>query len=223
MSEIGYVSKTANLAWAAFAINHLRSNGEMRKIKLTNHLTITSFFGAVFLFGTCVFHVQAHTVKGIENPTLATARITSPTASTDMPIPIYNTGFAVACFKIRNTSPYDSVITAVGLELPGDNGDFNIVLPASSMFHVESSVSLKPFFDDHILDFAFLTGPRFNSDGGRSGLHPSADFTDMCVSGRFPAGMSIERMLNYVFVRFTNVGPDGDLRDIGIWESAPLP
>ena len=178
---------------------------------------------ALFLMGTCSFQVLGHNVKGIDYPTLATARVTSPTTSQDLPVPIYNTGVSVACFKIRNTSPYEAVITAVGLELPGDNGDFNLVLPASSIFHVDSSVSMKPYFDGRVLDFAFLTGPRFNSDGGTLGLPPSAQFTDMCVSGQFPAGMTIETMLNYIFVRFTNVGPEGDLRDIGIWENAPLP
>jgi hypothetical protein len=178
---------------------------------------------ALFLNGTCSFQRLGHTVKGIDYPTLATARVTSPTTSQDLPVPIYNTGVSVACFKIRNTSPYEAVITAVGLELPGDNGDFNLVLPASSIFHVDSSVSMKPYFDGRVLDFAFLTGPRFNSDGGALGLPPSAQFTDMCVSGQFPPGMTIETMLNYVYVRFTNVGPDRDLRDIGIWENAPLP
>lgn len=195
----------------------------MPTIQHTNQLT-TPVIVAIFLLAACASQALGHNVKGIDNPTLATARITSPTASAgDLPIPVYNTGVSVACFKIRNTSPYEALITAVGLELPGDNGDFNLVLPASSIFHVESSVSMKPFFDDHLLDFAFLTGPRFNSDGGKIGLGPSAQFTDMCVSGQFPTGMSIETMLNYVFVRFTNVGPDGDLRDIGIWENAPLP
>lgn len=195
----------------------------MNKIERTNYLTIKPLLCVAFLLGACVFNVWGHNVKGLEYPTLATARITSPTAATDVPVPIYNTGVSVACFKVRNTSPHDALITAVGLELPGDYGDFNLVLPASSTFHVDSSVSMKPFFDGRLLDFAFLTGPRFNSDSGTAGLPPSTQFTDMCVSGQFPAGMTIETMLNYVFVRFTNVGPDGELRDIGIWELAPIP
>ena len=195
----------------------------MKKIQLTNYLTIKPLLCVVFLLVACVFNVRGHNVKGLVYPTLATARITSPTTANDVPIPIYNTGVSVACFKVRNTSPYDSVITAVGLDLPGDYGDFNLVVPASSMFYVDSSVSMTPFFDDRVLDFAFLTGPRFNSDGGRLGLHPSTQFTDMCVSGQFPTGMTIETMLNFIFVRFTNVGPYGRFRDIGIWENAPIP
>jgi hypothetical protein len=166
----------------------------------------------------------AHNVKGIEYPTLATARITSPNATqADFPIPIYNTGVSVACFNVRNTSPHNAVISAVGLELPGDNGDFTLVLPTDSNFQLGSQVDLIPFYQERLLDFAFLTGPRFNSDGGRRGLSPSSQFTTFCAAGRYPAGLSIETMLNFVFVRFTRVGPDGNLSDIGIWENAPIP
>ena len=166
---------------------------------------------------------SGHNVKGVDYPTLATARITSPTSAVDMPVPIYNTGVSVACFRVRNTAPYAAVISAVGLELPGDNGDFSLVLPTDSTFHLGSSVTLSPYYPERTLDFAFLTGPRFNSNGGKAGLEPSSEFTTMCASGHFPAGMTIETMLNYVFVRFSRVGPDGDLNDIGIWEQAPLP
>jgi hypothetical protein len=166
---------------------------------------------------------DAHNIKGINYPTLATARITSPTAATDLPVPIYNTGISVACFKVRNTSPDNAVISAIGVDLPGDFGNFRLVIPTDSAFQVESEVDLIPFYPDRTLDFAFLTGPRFNSDGGKKGLHPSTQFTTMCVSGEFPAGLTIENMLNYVVVRFTRVGPSGNLDDIGIWENAPLP
>jgi hypothetical protein len=195
----------------------------MKKNERTTNLAIMSLLAVALLMGLSASSVQGHNVKGIENPTLATARVTSPTAATDLPIPIYNTGVSVACFKVRNTSPYDAVITAIGLELPGDYGDFNLVLPSASIFHTDSAVTMEPLVSERVLDFAFLTGPRFHSDGGKLGLHPSTDFTDMCVSGRFPAGMTIETMLNGLFVRFSRVGPDGNLRDVGIWENAPLP
>ena len=167
---------------------------------------------------------SGHNVKGIEYPTLASARITSPTSAVDIPEPIYDTGISVACFKVRNNSPHNAVIKAIGFDFPGDYGDFNLVLPDDSTFHVDSQVDLIPFYPDRTLDLAFLTGPRFNSHGGKGGLLPSTtQFTTFCASGRFPAGMTIEGMLNYVFVRFTNVGPDGNLDDIGIWENAPQP
>lgn len=193
----------------------------------TNILPKKIFFAHAAITVAIVFGVidsiKAHNIKGINYPTLATARITSPNATVaDFPVPIFDTGLSVACFKVRNTSPSGAIITAVGLDLPGTYDDFTLVAPTNSIFHVESQVDLKPFYPDRELDFAFLTGPRFNS-GGRNGLAPSTQFTTMCVSGNFPAGMSIENMLNYVFVRFTNVGPIKGLQDIGIWENAPLP
>lgn len=179
-------------------------------------------FALAFFLTLACSSAEAHNIKGINYPTLATARVTSPTASTDVPVRIYDTGVSVACFNIRNTSPNDAVITAIGIDLPGNYSDFSLVLPANSIFGVDSNVDLIPFYPERTLDFAFLTGPRFNSDGGKAGLYPSAQFTTMCVSGIFPSGMSIENMLDHVFVRFTRVG-DGSLDDIGIWENAPQP
>jgi hypothetical protein len=193
----------------------------------TNILPKKNFFAHAAIAVAIVFGVsysiKAHNIKGINYPTLATARITSPNATvTDFPVPIFDTGLSVACFKVRNTSPSGAIITAVGLDLPGTFDDFTLVAPTNSIFQVESQVDLGPFYPDRALDFAFLTGPRFNS-GGRMGLEPSTQFTTMCVSGSFPAGMTIENMLNYVFVRFTNIGPIRGQQDIGIWENAPLP
>ena len=195
----------------------------MKNTVLSKSITFVCALASTFVFAFACSSANAHNIKGINYPTLATARITSPTVSTDFPVQIYNTGVSVACFNVRNTSPNDAVITAVGIDLPGNYSDFNLVLPTGSMFHVESEVDLIPFYPERVLDFAYLTGPRFNSDGGKKGLHPSSQFTTMCVSGQFPAGLTIENMLNYVFVRFTRVGPEGNLDDIGIWENAPLP
>ena len=184
---------------------------------------LTYLTSVLLLFAMSCATASGHNVKGLDYPTLATARITSPTSAVDMPVPIYDTGVSVACFKVRNTSPYNAVISAIGFELPEDFGDFSLVLPADSTFQLGNAVTLRPYFPERTLDFAFLTGPRFNSNGGSGGLVPSTQFTTMCASGRFPGGMSVETMLNYVFVRFSRVGPDGTLDDIGIWEQAPVP
>ena len=193
----------------------------------TNILPKKIFFAHAAITVAIVFGVidsiKAHNIKGINYPTQATARITSPNATVvDFPVPIFDTGLSVACFKVRNTSPSGAIITAVGLDLPGTYDDFNLVAPTNSIFHVQSQVDFRPFYSNRELDFAFLTGPRFNSSG-RDGLEPSTQFMTMCVSGSFPAGLSIENMLNYVFVRFTNVGSIPGQQDIGIWENAPLP
>lgn len=175
------------------------------------------------MLAACATQAAAHNIKGIGHPTMATARITSPTSATDVPVPVFNTGVSVACFNLRSTSPYDAVITGWGLDLPGDNGNFSLVLPTESMFTVDNDVDMSPLIPNRFLDFAFLTGPRFNSHRGQPGLYPGTQFTTFCVSGIFPPGLNIEAMLNHVFVRFSNVGPFGRLQDVGIWENAPLP
>jgi len=195
----------------------------MKNTFLNLETLLTYLTTAVLVLAISCANVSAHNIKGVNYPTLATARITSPTAAVDLPVPVYNTGVSVACFKVRNTSPYNAVITAFGIDLPGDYDDFNLVLPSDSTFRVYSHADLIPFYPERTLDFAFLTGPRFNSDGGRKGLAPSVEFTTFCASGQFPPGMTIETMLNYAFVRFTRVGPDANLDDIGIWENAPIP
>ena len=195
----------------------------MKNAYLNLKTSITYITIAVLVLAMSCSFAFGHNVKGLDYPTLATARVTSPTAAVDMPVPLYDTGLSVACFKVRNTSPYNAVITAIGLDLPGDYGDFNLVLPSGSTFHVDSQVDLIPYYPERTLDIAFLTGPRFNSNGGKRGLLPSSQFTTFCASGQFPSGMTIENMLNFVFVRFTSVGPDANLDDIGIWENAPMP
>jgi len=193
----------------------------MKSTKIQFHLRRIA--SALFMLAAIAAQAAAHNIKGIEHPTLATARITSPTTATDVPVPIFDTGVSVACFKVRNTSPYNAVITGFGLDLPGDYGDFSLVLPSESIFSVESDVDMDPLIPNRFLDFAFLTGPRFSSHRGQPGLQPSTQFTTFCVSGVFPPDMSIESMLNHAFVRFTNVGPLGRLQDVGIWENAPVP
>jgi hypothetical protein len=203
--------------------------------KNTNDPISVLFYAAVMVVAISCSTVSGHNIKGINYPTLATARITSPTSAVDVPIPIYNTGISVACFNVRNTSPYAPEITAVGLDLPGNYSDFSSVLPTGTTFRLENEAPMNPFlanlppdggplmYSVRILDFAFLTVPRFNSNSGNGGLLSSSQFTTFCASGRFPAGMSIETMLNYVYVRFTHVGPAADLNDVGIWENASLP
>lgn len=190
---------------------------------LNTRSRLRSIAYAFLVLAACAAAASAHNIKGIEHPTLATARITSPTTAADAPVPIFSTGVSVACFNVRNTSPFGAVITGWGLDLPGDNGEFSLVLPTESIFSVETNVDMDPLIPNRSLDFAFLTGPRFNSHRGQSGLLPSTQFTTFCVSGVFPSGMNIEQLLNHVFVRFSNVGSSGRLQDVGIWENAAQP
>ena len=175
------------------------------------------------LYVAAALVAEAHNIKGVKYPTLATARLSSPTTAVDRPVPIAGTELAVACFNVRNTSPYEAKITAVGFDLPGDLAGFALVSPTDSEFRLENEVAHVPDFPHTILDFALLTGKTFPGGNPHDGLAPSATPTKFCVSGPFPRDADgqftqIETLLNYSFVRFKQVGPDSSLDDVGIWE-----
>jgi hypothetical protein len=167
--------------------------------------------------------VRAHNIKGVNHPTLATARLSSPSSATDRPTPVSGTSLSVACFNVQNTSPHDARITALGFDLPGELTGFALVSPTDSAFTLENEVGDIPYFPGVPLDFALLTHKRFASGNPHLGLAPSPSPLQICVSGPFPreAGgelTPIETLLNYVYVRFKHVGPEGELDDVGIWE-----
>jgi hypothetical protein len=166
----------------------------------------------------------AHTIRGVSNPTLAVARLSSPTSSVDRPQPLGG-NLALACFNVQNRSPFDARITAVGLDLPGDLSGFALVSPVGAGFDLESEVGQIPGFPLVRLDFALLTGRTFASGNPQDGLPPSTTPTGVCISGPFPRDpadpslfMTIETLLNYSFVRFKNVGANGEFSDVGVWE-----
>jgi|KBSSwiStaDraftv2_1062776.scaffolds.fasta_scaffold463467_1 hypothetical protein len=170
----------------------------------------------------------AHTIRGVNNPTLAVARLSSPTSSVDRPQPLGG-NLALACFNVQNRSPFDARITAVGLDLPGDLAGFALVSPVGAGFELENEVGQIPGFPLATLDFAVLTGRTFASGNPGDGLPPSTTQTQICVSGPFPPDpadpslfMPIETLLNYSFVRFKNVGPNGEFSDVGVWEFRPV-
>jgi len=170
----------------------------------------------------------AHTIRGVNNPTWAVARLSSPTSSIDRPQPLGG-DLALACFNIQNRSLFDARITAVGLDLPGELGGFALVSPVGAGFELENEVGQIPGFPLVALDFALLTGRTFASGNPGDGLPPSSTPTQVCVSGPFPRDPSdsalfvpIETLLNYSFVRFKNVGPNGELSDVGVWEGRPV-
>ena len=166
----------------------------------------------------------AHTIRGVNNPTLAVARLSSPTSSLDRPQPLGG-NLALACFNVQNRSPFDARITAVGLDLPGDLAGFALVSPVGAGFDLENEVGQIPGFPLLTLDFGLLTGRTFASGNPGDGLPPSTTPTQVCVSGPFPRDSAdpslfipIETLLNYSFVRFKNVGPNGEFSDVGVWE-----
>jgi hypothetical protein len=194
--------------------------------------TITVFL--VLSLATAIA-AQGHTIRGINNPTQATARLTSPNPApvVDFPVQIPGTNLSLVCFKAQNTSLFTARITAIGFDFPGDFGGFELVDPASFdpnnpsaavtlqsylNFSIENQTGPLPGFHCATLDFALQTGQNFKKGEPGIGLAPSTTLTTFCVKGPFPRGLSIEEILNYSFVRFQNVGINGDESDIGIWE-----
>lgn len=165
----------------------------------------------------------AHNYVGLEHGRpLVAARVQSPNAQlTDFPVPIVGTDLSVVCFRVRNTSEFDSRITAIGLELPGDVTGFTLLSPTDSDFHLIEQVSQVPGLPDATLDFALVTGRTFGGGRPNKGLAPSQTLTTFCVSGPFPQNVPIERLLDRGVLRLQRVGGDGELSDVAVWESRP--
>ena len=165
----------------------------------------------------------AHNYVGLEHGRpLVAARVQSPNAQlTDFPVPIAGTDLSVVCFRVRNTSQFDSRITSIGLELPGDLTGFTLLSPTDSDFRLIEQVSHVPGLPDATLDFALVTGRTFGGGRPNSGLPPSPTLTTFCVSGPFPPNVPIERLLDHGVLRLQRVGADGELGDVAVWESRP--
>jgi hypothetical protein len=159
--------------------------------------------------------VSAHRVVGRAYPALATAFIQPPPApNNDFPIPLWNTGLSVVCLRVANTSPVDARITALGFDLPGARGGgFALVSPLRGGFTLHEKVGPVPGFAGVELDFALTTGSTFES-----GIRPGPEPTVVCISGPFDPTLSIETMLNGVFVQFQGGEATGNAHDIGVWE-----
>jgi hypothetical protein len=166
--------------------------------------------------------LSAHNFIGLDHGTLVRARVQSPNAAvTDFPVPIEGTGLSVVCFRVRNTSPFDSRITALGFDLPGELTGFTLISPTDSEFHLIEDVGHVPGLPGVTLDFALTTGRTFAGGRPGAGLAPSSTLTTFCVSGPFPQDVPIERLLDRVVLRVQRVGADGELSDVAIWENRP--
>jgi hypothetical protein len=151
------------------------------------------------------------------------ARVTSPNAQlTDLPVPIPGTDLSIVCFGVRNTSPFDSRITAIGLELPGQATGFALVSATATGFELIEQVANVPELHDVTLDIALVTGRTFGGGHPNAGLPPGNTVTTFCVSGPFPQDVPIERLLDRGVLRFQRVGPNGDLGDVAVWENRAL-
>jgi hypothetical protein len=89
-----------------------------------------------------------------------------------MPIPIPGTDLSIVCFGVRNTSMFDSRITAIGLELPGEKTGFSLI-SANLGFDLIEQVSHVPELPGVTLDFALVTGRTFGGGRPNAGLAPA--------------------------------------------------
>ncbi len=167
---------------------------------------------------------HAHNYVGLEHGgVLVRARVQSPNAQlTDLPVPIPGTDLSVVCFGVRNTSQFDSRITAIGLELPGEATGFSLVSATDDGFDLIEQVTHVPELRDVTLDFALVTGRTFGGGHPHAGLAPSSTLTTFCVSGPFQQDVAIERLLDRGVLRMQRVGQDGELGDVAVWENRPL-
>lgn len=150
--------------------------------------------------------LSAHVVRGVVNPTLATAFVSSPAAGPDAPIKVlwggHDTGHRVVCFYAANTSlprvddPAWPRVTAVGFELPGQPSGFTLLEPLGEEWRlVEATSADIPGHGRVALDFAIVANvnPAGESRGTPEprGLPPGqaaarGSGTRFCVSGPFP-------------------------------------
>ena len=192
------------------------------------------------LFATSLATVSAHVVRGLNQPTLATAFISSPTSTADLPVHVawgaVDTGQRVACFYAANTSPArpdDQAwprVTALGFELPGQLSGFTLLEPVGGDWTLMERLQVQVQQSALTLDFAVVApvNPVGRSVDGEPhqllGLPPRQaaerlSGTRFCVAGPFPGGLSIEQILNGVVVRFQGIEPNGPSSELGIWDN----
>ena len=175
----------------------------------------------------------AHNYYSLEGLTAVSARVQSPNATTtDLPIRIPGTDLSIMCFKVRNTTPDDSRITAIGFDLPGSPTGFTLLSPTDGRFQLIEQASQVPQLPDVTLDFALVTGRTFGGGQPNAGLPRSDTPTIFCVSGPFPEEpdpanpparrlVPIEDLLNLGVLRMQRVGLDGEDGDVAVWERRP--
>ena len=97
--------------------------------------------------------LSAHFVRGVGDPELARAFVSSPSGAADAPIKVawqnVDTGLRVVCFNVANSSPARADdpawprVTAVGFELPGNPTGFALLEPLNGDWELEEGVSAE--------------------------------------------------------------------------------
>lgn len=188
---------------------------------------------ALLVFASATVRADTITVTGVDSGQFSTATVVCE----------FNSQTNTFTFTITNTSAITqpgstSTITGIGFDLPplgnasasGLNGFTGMQAPSLSANFVfsDGDVGNVPHgFNTAVLDFAFLTGPSGNFQGGsvEFGLLPgeSASFT---VSGAAFTGFTEAQICNAIFVRFQEVplsAPRGEGSDVGVSNPIPEP
>lgn len=159
------------------------------------------------LIVTAIAPAAAHVIRGLENPAMVTAFISSPSGTPDAPVPLvwgdHDTGLRVACFFAANSSPKRADapawprITAVGFELPGKARGYSLLSPLDEGWELVEQVAVAaPNGATMTVDFA-LVAPVHRAWRGiglgrrTPGIEPGQtaarrNGTRFCVSGPFP-------------------------------------
>lgn len=169
--------------------------------------------------------VSAHVVRGILYPAQATAFVSSPSATEDLPIALRwgtdDAGVRIACFNVANTAAAQANtgyprITAVGFELPGVRGGFSLVTPSTDEWRVVSNAPSSLLGRGSVTLDVVLLARGTGLPPGQPATRGSG--TRFCLAGPFPDGLSIEQIINGVVVGFQR-DADGPIVDIGVWDN----
>ena len=175
---------------------------------------------ALILFAAATAKADTVQIVGNTNGSLATATVTCS----------FNAQTNTFTFTINNTSPFDARITGIGFDLPptgnasptGLNGFTGNVTfqPAGVGFSFsDGDLGNVPQFNSAVLDFGFITGSNFAGGDPNDGLPPGIDPGDeatFVISGAAFAGFTEQQICNAIFVRFQQVGANGQLSDVGV-------
>ena len=187
-------------------------------------LTIIKSITFAFVVLACGVSAHANTISivGNSNGNLATATVSCS----------FDPGTNQFTFTITNTSPFSASITGIGFDLaPGDftaNGSaglngFTGTNVLGFTFRDEGLGNV-PQFNSTVLDFGFTTSNSANFNGGspNNGIAPGGSRTFSVISPIF-AGISEEVIFNAIFVRFQQVGANGQGSDVGTAAAIPEP
>ena len=174
---------------------------------------------ALILFTAAAARADTVQIVGTTNGSLATATVTCS----------FNAQTNTFTFTINNTSPFDARITGIGFDLPpggnaspsglnGFTGNVTFQPVGVGFSFSDGNLGNVPEFNSAVLDFGFITGSNFAGGDPNDGLPPGIDPGDeatFVISGAAFTGFTEQQICNAIFVRFQQVGANGQGSDVG--------